>query len=64
MQKGKHGASGRQAFSPFALCSCPQRGTTHTVASSSRHVPRAMQSCVVGSVVLAPPDPSVASWLE
>jgi hypothetical protein len=64
MQKGKQGASGRHAFSPLTICSFPQRGTTHTVATTSRHVPLAMQSCVVGSVVLAPLDPSVASWLE
>ena len=60
MQKGKHAAAGTHPSPPPSA----QRGTTHTVASTSRHVPRAMQSCVVGSVVRSPLDPSVASGLE
>ncbi len=47
MQNGKHGATGRHAVSPLSEASCPHRGISHTVASSSRHVPREMQSCVV-----------------
>jgi hypothetical protein len=60
MQNGKHAASGTHPRPPGSA----HRGTTHTVASTSRHVPRAMQSCVVGSAVRSPPDPSVASGLE
>jgi hypothetical protein len=59
MQNGKHGASGTHPSPPST-----HRGTTQTVASTSRHVPRAMQSCVVGSAVRAPLEPSVASGLE
>ena len=47
MQNGTHGATGRHAISPLSALSCPHLGTSHTVASSSRHVPREMQSCVV-----------------
>jgi hypothetical protein len=61
MQNGMHGAELTQASSPrLAEKSCPHLGTSHTTASSSRHVPRAMQS-VVGRVVLSCPDPRLAS---
>ena len=57
MQKGKHAAVGTHARGPLGDASCPHRGTTHTVASVSRHVPREMQS-VVASVVWD--EPTVA----
>ena len=47
MQNGMHGAVGMHASSAFRAVSCPHRGTSQTVASSSRHVPLEMQSCVV-----------------
>jgi hypothetical protein len=47
MQNGMHGAVGMHAVSAF--CPAAQRGISHTVASSSRHVPREMQSCVRSS---------------
>jgi len=47
MQNGTHGATGRHAVSLLSALSCPHLGISHTVASSSRHVPREMQSCVV-----------------
>lgn len=50
MQKGTHAAVGTQARGSLAPASWPHRGTTHTDASVSRHVPREMQS-VVASVV-------------
>ena len=58
MQKGKHGAVGMQAVSPFSALSCPHLGISQTVASSSRHVPLEMQSCV-GSADAWPVVPSV-----
>jgi hypothetical protein len=47
MQNGKHGAVAMQAVSPLSAVSCPHRGISQTVASSSLQVPREMQSCVV-----------------
>lgn len=58
MQNGKHAAV--RVHPVFRLWSWPHRGTTHTVASISRQVPRAMQS-LVGSVLAPPPVPSRAS---
>jgi hypothetical protein len=55
MQKGKHGAVWMQAVSPFSGRSCPQRGTSQMVASSSLHVPREMQSWLGGGLP-SPPD--------
>ncbi len=49
MQKGTHGATGMHAVSALSPASCPHRGISHTVASSSRQVPREMQSCVRSS---------------
>ena len=46
MQNGMHGAVGRHAVSALSATSCPHLGISHTVASSSRHVPREMQSWV------------------
>ena len=60
MQKGMHGATSRQAVSAFLFTSWPHLGTSQTAASSSLHVPLAMQSWV-GSVVLSPDDPRLAS---
>lgn len=60
MQNGKHGAVGMHAMPPaFRFASWPHRGISQTVASSSRHVPREMQSRV-GSVVRSPLVPSDA----
>ena len=63
MQKGMHGAVAMHAVSPLSWRSCPHLGTSHTAASSSRHVPLEMQSCV-GIVVCAPVVPSVAVRLS
>ena len=64
MQNGMHVAVLRQASSLFpeepAPTSCPHRGISHTAASSSRQVPRAMQSAV-GSVVLSDAEPRLAA---
>lgn len=46
MQNGTHGAVGTHAVSALSGASCPHLGISHTVASSSRQVPREMQSCV------------------
>jgi hypothetical protein len=46
MQNGKHGATGMHASGSLSPTSCPHLGTTQTVASTSRHVPREMQSVV------------------
>jgi hypothetical protein len=46
MQNGKHGADEMHAFSAFRALSCPHRGISQIVASSSLHVPLAMQSWV------------------
>ena len=60
MQNGKHAEDSVHPAPLFRFWSCPHRGTTHTVASISRHVPRAMQS-LVGSVLAPPPVPIRAS---
>jgi len=58
MQKGKHAAVGMHALGSRRLASCPHRGTTHTVASTSRHVPREMQSVEASDTV---DEPTVAA---